>query len=110
LTTPEAVEAFLRANPDSAIFKVGMCHKTSETFQHVEATLGAREDLRLGLIRVLESRPASNRVAEITGITHESPQLILFKQGRAVFDRDNWDIVAEDIERALKEHFAPVAS
>ena len=107
LTTPDEVDAFLKANPDSALFKVGVCHKTRETFAHVEATLGPREDLRLGMIRVVEWRQASNHVAALTGITHESPQLILFKAGRPVFDRDNWDITAQDIEKALREHFAP---
>jgi bacillithiol system protein YtxJ len=105
LTTPAEVDAFLRAHPDSAVFKVGMCHKTQETFQHVEAQLGPREDVPLGMIRVIESRPASNHLARITGIVHESPQLILFKDGRPVFDRDNWDITAEDIEAALARHF-----
>jgi bacillithiol system protein YtxJ len=109
LTTPAEVDAFLAAHPDSAIFKVGMCHKTSETFAHVERELGPRTELPLGLIRVIESRPASNHVAQITGIPHESPQLILFKGGQAVFDRDNWDISAEDIAAALREHFSPVA-
>ena len=105
LTTPADVDAFLKANPRAAVFKAGTCHKTNETFQHVEHYFGPREDLPLGIIRVVEARPASNHVATLTGITHESPQLILFKDGRPVFDRDNWDITAEDVEAALAEHF-----
>ncbi len=110
LTTPAEVDGFLAAHRQAALFKIGMCHKTQETFQHVEAQLAPREDLPLGMIRVIESRPASNHVAALTGIPHESPQLILFKDGRPVFDRDNWDITAEDIALALREHFpVPVA-
>ena len=105
LTTPDEVDAFLRANPRAAIFKVGTCHKTQETFQHVERHLGPREDLPLAIIRVVESRPASNHVEKLTGITHESPQLILFRDGKAVFDRDNWDITDEDVEAGVSEHF-----
>jgi len=105
LTTPDEVDTFLAKNPRAALFKVGMCHKTQEMFQNVEAQLGPREDLPLAMIRVIESRPASNHVAERTGITHESPQLILFKDGQPVFDRDNWDITAEDIADALQQHF-----
>ena len=106
LTKPEEVDAFLRENPAAAIFKAGTCHKNQETFAFVEKHLEARPDLPLGIIRVVESRPASNHVASLTGITHESPQLILFKDGQPVFDRDNWDITAEDIAEALLEHFA----
>jgi bacillithiol system protein YtxJ len=105
LTTPEQVDAFLAKNPSSAIFKAGTCHKTNEGFAHVEDRLGPREDLPVGIVRVVEARSASNRVAEITGLRHESPQLILFKDGKAVFDRDNWDITAEDLDAALAEHF-----
>jgi bacillithiol system protein YtxJ len=102
LTTPDEVDAFLKASPSSVIFKVGSCHKTQETFVHVQKHLEGREDLPLGIVRVIESRPASNHVAALTGITHESPQFILFEGGRAVFDRDNWDITDEALSEALR--------
>jgi bacillithiol system protein YtxJ len=108
LTTAEQVDEFLAKNPDSAIFKAGTCHKTQETFGQVQAHLESRAELPLGIIRVVESRPASNRVAERTGITHESPQIILFKDGKAVFDRDNWDITGESVAEALDSLFARV--
>jgi bacillithiol system protein YtxJ len=108
LTTAEQVDDFLAKHPASAIFKAGTCHKTQETFAQVQAHLESREDLPLGIIRVVESRPASNRVAERTGITHESPQIILFKDGKAVFDRDNWDITGESVAAALESHFTRV--
>ena len=109
LTTAEQVDAFVKDNPAAAVFKAGTCHKTNEMFQHVQAQLDAREDLPLGIIRVVEARPASNRVAEMTGIQHESPQLLLFKDGKAVYDRDNWDITPESISEALESHFNRVA-
>ena len=108
LRTPEQVDAFLAKHARAAVFKAGACHKTPASFAHLQAQLEPREDLPLGIITVLESRAASNRVAEITGVTHESPQLFLFKAGKAVFDRDNWDITPEDIEAALAEHFPEV--
>lgn len=109
LATPEQVDAFVKDHPAAAIFKAGTCHKTSEMFQNVQAQLEAREDLPLGIIRVVEARQASNRVEEMTGIQHESPQLLLFKDGKAVYDRDNWDITAESITEALASHFHRVA-
>ncbi len=102
LTTPSEVDAFLRDNPTAAVFKAGTCHKTGEVFRNVERRLAPREDLLLGVIRVLEARPASNHVAERTGITHESPQLILFRDGAPVFDRDNWDITDEAVAEGLQ--------
>lgn len=102
LTSPQEVDGFLKENPTVAIFKAGLCHKTPETFVHVQALLDPREDLKLGIIKVVESRPASNHVAALTGIEHESPQIILFKDGRSVFDRDNWDITADALAEGLK--------
>lgn len=101
LKTPDEVDAFLRQNPAAAVFKVGNCHKTQETFTHMERHLESRDDLPLGIIRVVEWRPASNHVARLTGIVHESPQLILFRNGQAVFDRDNWDITDEAVREGL---------
>lgn len=102
LTTPQEVDAFLQENPTSALFKVGICHKTQETFVHVQAHLEPREDIKLGIIKVVENRPASNHVAAFTGIEHESPQIILFKDGKNVFDRDNWDITDEAMAAGMK--------
>jgi bacillithiol system protein YtxJ len=108
LTTPEQVDEFLQTNPEAAIFKAGTCHKTQETFAHVQKHLEGRDGLPLGIIRVVEARPASNHVAARTGIIHESPQLILFKQGKAVFDSDNWDITEEAVTQGLESLFARV--
>ena len=109
LTTPGQVDQFLAANKTAAIFKAGTCHKTPSAFEHLQAQFEAREDIPLGIIRVMEARAASNHVEKITGVRHESPQLLLFKEGRPVFDRDNWDITAEALAGALDDHFRRVA-
>jgi bacillithiol system protein YtxJ len=108
LTTAQEVDDFLAGKPQAVVFKAGTCHKTQETFSQVQPLLEAHPDLPVGVIRVVEARPASNRVAEVTGLQHESPQLILFKDGRAVFDRDNWDITREAFAAALGDRLAPV--
>jgi bacillithiol system protein YtxJ len=109
LTTPEQVDQFLAAHKTAAIFKAGTCHKTPTAFEHVQAQLEDREDLPLGIIRVVEARAASNHVEKLTAVRHESPQLLLFKDGKPVFDRDNWDITAEAVAEGL-EDFVRVAA
>ncbi|MBW6455160.1 MAG: DUF2847 family protein [Trueperaceae bacterium] len=95
LTDPADVEAFFTDHPTSVIFKAGTCHKTMQGFGFLQEQLEARDDLMVGLIRVVESRAASNLVAERTGIVHQSPQVILFRDGDAVFDVDNWAITPD---------------
>ena len=66
LTTPEDVDAFLSEYPTAGIFKAGTCHKTMQGFSVLETFL-KRYELPLGVIRVVEWRPASNHVASLTG-------------------------------------------
>lgn len=102
LVTPEEVNEFVEKFPTSAIFKAGGCHKTMQGFSYVEEALNPHEGVNIGFIRVIESRPASNHVADLTGITHQSPQLILFVDGKPVFDVDNWEITQELVESAAE--------
>jgi bacillithiol system protein YtxJ len=104
LTTAEEVDAFIDHNPTAAIFKAGTCHKTMQGWGNIERLLRDRDDVPVGIIRVVEARPASNRVAERTGITHQSPQLIVFRDQKPRFDLDNWDITPENLEPKLETH------
>jgi bacillithiol system protein YtxJ len=108
LKTADDVDAFLGQYPNCAVFKAGTCHKTEETLGAVDRQLGPREDLPLGFIRVVEARPASNHLARLSGFRHESPQIVLFRDGKAVFECNNWDITDEALQEGLAEHFATV--
>lgn len=98
LSTAEDVDSFLAEYPTSVIFKAGSCHKTMQGFGFLQEKVEPRDDLPVGVIRVLEARPAANRVTELTGIVHHSPQVLLFKEGEAVFDVDNWSITPETLD------------
>jgi bacillithiol system protein YtxJ len=105
LRTAEEVEAFLREHTDCALFKAGSCHLTTSALDTIAPVLGLHPALPLGVVRVVESRPASQRVAELTGVRHASPQILLIRAGRVVHARDNWDISAAALHAALDEHF-----
>ncbi|MDV6375893.1 thioredoxin family protein [Deinococcus arenicola] len=97
LTTPEEVDQFLTDYPLAAVFKAGTCHKTMQGFGVLETFL-QDHDLPVGFIRVVDWRPASNHVSEMTGIVHHSPQLMIFKGGEVQFEANNWDITPEVLE------------
>ncbi|MFC4452813.1 monothiol bacilliredoxin BrxC family protein [Deinococcus sonorensis] len=103
LTTPDEVETFLSQYPLAGVFKAGTCHKTMQGFGVLETFLKDHE-LPVGFIRVVDWRPASNHVAARTGIQHQSPQLIMFKDGEPVFDVDNWDITPEALEPVFEQY------
>lgn len=112
LTTPEEVDRFLAQNPVAVIFKAGTCHKTMWAWGNLEAVLRVRPGIPVGVIRVVEHRPASNRVAERTGIVHHSPQVILFREGQPLFERNNWEVELEALEELFRTHLPdwPLAS
>lgn len=101
LNEPEAVSEFLDRFPSSVIFKAGTCHKTMQGFGFLQEVLEPREDMMCGVIRVVEARPASNLVAEMTGLRHESPQVIMFQDGQPVFEANNWDITQEALAEGM---------
>ncbi|GAA4018619.1 DUF2847 family protein [Deinococcus rubellus] len=96
LTTPEEVDGFLAEYPQAAVFKAGTCHKTMQGFGVLETFL-AKHDLPVGFIRVVDWRPASNHVTELSGLQHQSPQFIIFKDGQPTFEVNNWDITPEQL-------------
>ena len=109
LTEVEEVEEFLDQHPNGAIFKAGTCHKTTQTFDHVERAFDPREALYMAFVQVVQSRPVSTYIAEKTQIVHQSPQLILFVDRQPVFDVDNWNITLDVVEQALQRHFGSVS-
>ena len=108
LTAVEEVDEFLQEFPTSAFFKAGTCHKTMQGFGYVEEALNPRENIHLGFVKVVQFRPVSNYIAELTKVVHQSPQLILMVNKKPVYDVDNWNITPEALTSALNQHLGKV--
>ncbi|EIT85486.1 hypothetical protein A374_09623 [Fictibacillus macauensis ZFHKF-1] len=52
-------------------------------------------------LNVQEARPLSNEIAEMYGVKHESPQVLLFEQGHVTWTTSHWSITYG----ALQEQF-----
>jgi bacillithiol system protein YtxJ len=107
LRTAEEVEAFLGAHPDAVLFKAGSCHRTDSALETLGPVLRAHPGLPVGLIRVVESRAASQHAAALSGVRHQSPQVLIFSGGKVVLARDNWEISGAAVEEALGTHVSP---
>lgn len=46
-------------------------------------------------------RDISNKIPEIFGVEHESPQVIVIKDGKASYDADHFDITVDDLSEAI---------
>jgi len=53
------------------------------------------------LVKVIESRPLSNEIASRLGVTHQSPQALLVKDGAAVWNASHGGITAAALKDAI---------
>ena len=108
LETPEQVDAFIAGHSPAVVFKAGRCHQTDETLARLESLLTDRDDVAFAVIEVVPSRAASDHVERRTGVRHESPQLLVFREGALVLSRSHWGITAEALAAALGARLAAV--
>ncbi|HSE33119.1 MAG TPA: bacillithiol system redox-active protein YtxJ [Pyrinomonadaceae bacterium] len=56
------------------------------------------------LVEVQNARQVSRELADRTGIRHESPQVIVFRNGKAVWNASHYDVKAHVVSKALEAH------
>lgn len=75
------------------------CPISSAAFQEMSG-VGSE----VSLIIVQKVRDVSNEVASLTGIRHESPQAIILRNGRAVWNSSHWRVTRSAVDEALREN------
>ena len=58
----------------------------------------------VSLVVVQQARDLSREIEARTGIQHESPQAIILRNGRAVWNASHWSIKADAIEDAFRQY------
>ena len=106
LSTLDALDACLSASKETPafIFKHSTaCPISSEAYRHVAAYAdsAAPDEPGVYLVKVIEERPVSNKIAEVLGVAHKSPQLILVKGGACVWTASHHGIREERIREAI---------
>ena len=64
----------------------------------------ARLPGEIALIEIQSARDLSREVGVRTGIEHESPQVIILRNGKAVWHASHWKITAEAVDKALRDN------
>jgi hypothetical protein len=108
LHEPADVDRFLSGFPWGVIFKAGTSDKTFDAWLAAQQVLEPRVDVAVGFIRLPEDRPASERVAALSGIAHRSPQFILFHDAQARGHLDEFAITPDALAPLLREHLPPI--
>jgi bacillithiol system protein YtxJ len=86
------------------LFKHSTTCPISARAHHQMAKLSADVAGQVSLVVVQRARELSRRVAEQTGIRHESPQAIILRNGQAVWSASHFEITAEAVEQAVREN------
>ena len=61
-------------------------------------------DSQVNLLEVQSARDVSRELADLTGIRHETPQVIVLKDGKAVWNASHFDVKAGAVLKALESH------
>jgi bacillithiol system protein YtxJ len=85
-----------------AIFKHSTrCSISRFALKQFENQFDAHDAVDLYFLDLIENREVSNQIANRFGVMHQSPQLLLIKNGQSVYDVSHSDIDAKDLAERL---------
>jgi len=58
----------------------------------------------VSIVVVQKNRDISREVEQRTGVRHETPQALVIRNGRAVWNASHFDITSDVVERAVQEN------
>jgi bacillithiol system protein YtxJ len=74
------------------------CEMSSSAYREMVGFEGA-----VTLVEVQYARELSREIESRTGVRHESPQVIVIRNGEVVWDASHFKITADAVSRAVKE-------
>lgn len=102
LNTIEEFEQAVANNHGCFILKhSSTCPISQSAFQEYEKFVQEHDKIPAYYLIVQQARPLSNYIEEKYQIKHESPQAILFKDDKAVWDASHWNITESSLQSAL---------
>ena len=106
LSSIEDLEECLAGSEERAVFifkHSTTCPISSEARKHVEQYEQSDGPNKPGiyLIKVIESRPLSNKVAEDLGVQHQSPQLLLVSGRKCIWSGSHYGIYGDKIKEVV---------
>ncbi len=105
ISTQEEWNALLQSDTPFFIFKHSTtCPISSSARTRVESFIAQRDTdyPSFTLVKVIESRPLSNAIAQQLDLTHQSPQLILVNKSQSQWDASHHWITESSISEAIE--------
>lgn len=103
-TSAEWEEQATSTHGNYMIFKHSTtCPISAKAYQEV-SEFSKEDKLPIVLVKVIESRPLSLQMAGDLSITHASPQVIMMKENRPVWNTSHYDITKANMEDAIHRY------
>jgi bacillithiol system protein YtxJ len=74
------------------------CSISSRAYREMEQLEG------VNILEVQSAREVSRELANLTGIRHETPQVIVLRDGKAVWNASHFDVKAADVMKAVESN------
>lgn len=101
ISTPDELRELTR-KPLAMVYKhSSTCPVSWSAHKQMQLFHAAHPQVPLGMLTVQKDRALSNLIAGDTGIRHASPQVILYRDGRPVFDTSHEGVTVEDLADAV---------
>lgn len=75
------------------------CPLSSRAYREME-----KLDGQVNLLEVQSAREVSRELSNLIGVPHETPQVIVLRDGKAVWNVSHFDVKAEAVIKALESH------
>ena len=77
------------------------CHISRAALRQFENQFELKEEIITYFLDLIQFRAISNEIATRFGVIHQSPQLIILKDGKAIFNASHERIDAADLKQFL---------
>jgi bacillithiol system protein YtxJ len=75
------------------------CSISSRAYREMEKIEG-----QVNILEVQSARDISRELANLTGVRHETPQVIVLRDGKAVWNASHFDVQAAAVAKAVESH------
>ncbi len=75
------------------------CPLSSDAYRQME-----EYDGEIALVEVQRARELSREIEDKTGVQHQSPQVLVLRNGHAVWDAAHWKVKADAVTDAVKQN------
>lgn len=78
------------------------CPTSAMAWRSFSAFADGQHEAEFARVLVIEDRSLARQIADVTGIRHQSPQVILFWKGEPIWNESHWHISEGSLDAALK--------